>query len=134
MPKQNARDLLVKSGTEIIAGLTTRTINLNGNLVDITSVDSTDANGTVWRESIAGIQMLDFDGSGYFSDKAQAISFLDAKNNGTYLDLEVIVPGLGSFAGDFAVGNLSFGAETEGAVSMSLQMQSSGPISFTAEV
>ena len=134
MPKQNARDLLVKSGTEIIAGLTTRTINLNGNLVDITSFDDVDANGTVWRTSLAGIQMLDFDGSGYFADKTQAVSFLDAKNGGTYLSLEVIVPGLGSFTGSFAVGNLSFGAETEGAVTMSLQMQSSGPVTFTAEV
>ena len=134
MPKQNSRELLIKLAGAVIAGLTTRTVNLNGNLADITSIDASNPGGTVWREVIAGIQMMDIDGNGYFEDKAQTITFIEAKNDGTYLDLEIVVPGLGSFAADFAVGNLGLAAELEGAVTMSLQLQSSGPVTFTAAV
>ncbi|SHF67545.1 Predicted secreted protein [Loktanella atrilutea] len=134
MPKQNARELLVKLGTEVVAGLTTRTINLNGNLVDITSINTAEPGGTVWREVIAGIQMLDIDGNGYFEDKTQAVSFIDAKNDGTYLALEIIVPGLGSFTGNFAVGNMGLAGELEGAVTMTIQLQSSGAVVFTPAV
>ncbi|MEM8822038.1 MAG: phage tail tube protein [Pseudomonadota bacterium] len=140
MPKQNARELLVNIGDgadpqvyTAFCGLTTRNINLNGNLVDITAINKDNPGGVVWRELIAGIQSVDVDGNGYFEDKAQTILLIDAKNDGTYLPLQVVVPGLGSFTGNFAVGNLGVAGDLEGAVTMTTQLQSSGAVTFTPE-
>ena len=141
MPKKNARELLVKLGDTsdpvvytMVAGLTTRNINLNGNLVDVTSINVADPGGTVWREVIAGIQSVDVSGTGYFEDKAQTVAFIDAKNEGTYLPLQVVVPGLGTFEAQYAVGNLAISAELEGVVAQNLELQSSGEVTFTEEV
>ena len=140
MAKQNARELLVKLGDggdpqnyAMVAGLTTRNLNLNGNLVDVTSINVADPGGTVWREVIAGIQSMDVAGTGYFEDKAQTVEFINAKNDGTYLPLQIVVPGLGTFEADYAVGNLSLTAELEGVVGQNLELQSSGAVTFTAE-
>ena len=138
MPKQNARELLVKLGDDsdpivyaMVAGLTTRNVNLNGNLVDVTSINVADPGGTIWREVIAGIQSIDVSGTGYFEDKEQSIAFINAKNEGTYLPLQIVVPGLGTFEGSFAVGNMSLPAELEGVVSQNIELQSSGAVTFT---
>jgi len=139
MPKQNARALLVKykpaSATEFepLAGLTTRNISLNGNLVDITSINTADPGGTVWRETIAGIQSMDVSGNGYFESKTQFQALIDAKNDGTTLDLQITIPGLGDFTGDFAVGTVGLGGELEGAITQTVELQSTGAITFTAE-
>ena len=140
MAKQNARELLVKLGDggdpqnyAMVAGLTTRNINLNGNLVDVTSINVNDPGGTVWRDTIAGIQSVDVSGTGYFEDKAQTVAFINAKNNGTPIALQIVVPGLGTFEADFAVGNLSISAELEGVVGQNMELQSTGPVTFTQE-
>ncbi|GGL91623.1 hypothetical protein GCM10011534_12240 [Pseudooceanicola nanhaiensis] len=139
MPKQNARALLVQYSTdggttyEPLAGLTTRNISLNGNLVDITSINTADPGGTVWRETIAGIQSMDVSGNGFFESKTQFQALIDAKNDGTYLDLQITCPGLGDFTGTFAVGTVGLGGELEGAITQTVELQSSGAVTFTPE-
>lgn len=140
MPKQNVRLLLIEMSTDggttytNVCGLSSRDITLNGNLVDITSINCADPGGTVWRESIAGIQSMDVTGSGFFESKTQTIAFINAKNDGTYLDLRVTAPGLGTFEGNFAVGTLTLSGGVEGAVAQEIELQSSGEVIFTAAV
>lgn len=140
MAQQNARELIVLIGDgadpqvySAFCGLTTRNINLNGNLVEVTSINCADPGGTVWRQVRAGIQSFDVDANGFYENRAQTVRVIDAKNNGTYLPLKIIVPDLGEFVADFAVGNLGIGAELEGDVTMTTQLQSSGAVVFTAE-
>ena len=138
MAKQNARKLLVDIESadtpgeyEPVGGLATRNVELNGNLVDITSINTNDPGGTVWREVIAGVQSMNVNGTGYFENAAQYQRFIAAKNDGDYLNLRITMPTGGTYTAAFAVGNIGLGGEIEGAITQSLELQSSGEVTFT---
>lgn len=138
MAKQNARELLVKAKIgaattfEMICGLTTRNITLNSNLVDVTSINCDDPGGPVWRETIPGIQSMDVSGNGYFDHADQFFALYDAqKSDSGVIDMEIVFPTVGTFAGKFAVGSMDISGNLEGAINQSITLQSSGIVELT---
>lgn len=143
MAKQNPDLLLLKIGDDsdpivysTLCGLNSRNLTLDGDTVDVTTIDCTGAGAKAWREMANGVAQMTFSGSGFFESKAQSTVLVESKSTGTAIvPLQVIIPGLGTFEGQFIINSLGFAGEIGGgAVSQEVDFASSGAITFTAEV
>lgn len=142
MAKQNPDLLLLKIGDgadpvdySILCGLNTRNMTLDGDTIDVTTVPCDGLGSKVWREKMAGISQVSFSGSGYFQDKAQSVKLVTSKMTGTSIDdFQIVVPGLGTFEGQFIIDSLGVAGEVGGgAVTQEMSLSSTGRITFTAE-
>jgi TP901-1 family phage major tail protein len=141
MVKQVGRAMLVKigdgAGSEAftpLCGLNSKTITINRNSIDATTADCTTPGGALWRETLAGLQSIDISGDGIFEDEASEtrlhdIAFSAADNS---VNLEIVVPDFGTYAGAFRPNNLEFSGETEGSLTFSVSFESTGAVTFTA--
>lgn len=132
MSAQKGRDLLVKihdgSGFVTLAGLRTKTLNLNARLIDITDSDSVDA----WRELLpgAGVKSITVSGAGIFRDGASdalARESFFAQSAKTY---QLIIPDFGILSGPFLISELSYAGRYEGEASYDIALASGGAITF----
>lgn len=142
MAKQNPDLMLIKIGdgeeTEAfstLCGLNSRNLTIDGDTIDVTTIDCSGGGGKLWREMMAGIAQMSFSGSGFFESKAQSTILIESKISGTGVkNFQVIVPGLGEFEGPFIIDSLGIAGELNGgAVTQEFSLSSAGPIVFTAE-
>lgn len=141
MAKQNSRLLLVKIGTgsgpivyATICGLNTRTFTLSSGENDVTSIDCTTPGGIVWREMIDGIRQMSVAGNGFFENVTQYQLLVAAKMTGnSVVPLEITMPTVGVFTGNFYVGDMTSAGELEGAVTQDLTFTSTGAVTYVAE-
>ena len=143
MAKQNPDLFLIKIGDGAdpvvygtLCGLASRSLTIDGDAVDVTTIDCSGGTGNAWQEMMHGLRKVEVSGSGYFDDKAQSTRMVTSKMTGTAIDdFQVIVPGLGTFEGQFLIGQLGLAAEIGGgAVSQEMTLSSTGVVTFTAEV
>ena len=140
MAKQLGRALLVKisdgASPEVFAnlcGLNSKTLTINNSSIDVTTPDCTTPEGALWSESLNGLKSVSVSGDGFFEDSATELRMntvamlADAKTN-----FQIVVPAFGTYAGAFRVASLEFGGETEGGVTYSLSLESTGAVTFTA--
>ena len=111
MTAQRGRDMLVKIQNETgefitVAGLRTKTLNLNARLVDITDHESTDQ----WRELLpgSGVKTAEITGTGVFRDAQSDAILRDAFFNQHHLLAQFILPDFGMITGSFLLTRLSF--------------------------
>jgi TP901-1 family phage major tail protein len=140
MAKQLGRAMLVKIGDgedpEVfsnLCGLKTKTITINRNSIDATTADCTTPEGALWRETLAGLQAIDFSGDGIFEDsttETRLHTIAMAADNS--VNLQIVVPDFGTYAGAFRVNNFEFSGETEGELTFSASFESNGAVTFTA--
>lgn len=140
MAKQLGRALLVKisdgASPEVFAnlcGLNSKTLTINNSMIDVTTPDCTTPEGALWTESLGGLKSVSVSGDGFFEDsttetRMNTVAMLaDAKTN-----FQIVVPSFGTYAGAFYIESLEFGGETEGGVTYSLTLSSTGAVTFTA--
>jgi TP901-1 family phage major tail protein len=140
MAKQLGRALLVKisdgASPEVFAnlcGLNSKTLTINNSMIDVTTPDCTTPSGALWTESLGGLKSVSVSGDGFFEDsttetRMNTVAMLaDAKTN-----FQIVVPAFGTYAGAFYIASLEFGGETEGGVTYSLSLESTGAVTFTA--
>lgn len=139
MAAQKGRSLLLKIDTAssggptytTVGGIRSRTVTINRETVDVTNSDSTG----MWRELLAdgGVRSLSVSGSGVFTDDTAVNAVVTNIVSGTAGKLwQIIVPGLGTFAGTFEVASFEHGGEYNGEVTFSLSLESSGEITYTS--
>ena len=135
MAAQRGRDLLLKlddgSGAFVtVAGLRTRRLALNTDMVDITSAESTGR----WRELLAGAGMrrASIAGSGVFKDQSSDELVRRTFFDGTILNSQIIVPAFGVIQGAFQVSALDYRSEHTSEVTFELALESAGVLTFTA--
>jgi TP901-1 family phage major tail protein len=134
MGAQKGKDLLVKidggSGFVTVAGLRSRKLAFNAEIVDITHAESVNR----WRELLAGagVKRASISGRGLFKDASSDAlvrqSFFDGAVNNT----QVIVPDFGTIEGLFQISSLEFSGEHNGEVTFDLSLESAGALTFTA--
>ncbi|SLN36564.1 Phage major tail protein 2 [Aquimixticola soesokkakensis] len=142
MAKQKGRTLLIKIGdgaeTEAfttLCALTTKTITINNEEIDVTTPDCDDPGGPMWTEVLDGTKRVSFSGNGISKGRAEEITTLNAVLSDTPIaNLEVIVPNFGTFSGAFFFSSFELGGEASGGVTLNLSAASSGAVTFTAEV
>jgi len=138
MAKQLGRALLVKiddgAGTKNnLCGLNSKSLTVNNSSIDVTTPDCTSPEGALWTETLAGLKNISVSGDGFFEDStAEARMNTVAMANDNSTDFEVVIPDFGTYAGTFRIASLEFGGETEGGVTYSLSLESTGTCTFTA--
>ncbi len=136
MAAQTGRALLLKVDTDgagafsTVAGLRSKSIALNAELVDVTNADSANA----WRELLAGagVKSARVQGSGIFKDAAADETVRGLFFNATIRDWQVIVPDFGTIQGAFQIAALDYAGEHDGEVTYTLALESAGALTFTA--
>ncbi|GAB1716622.1 MAG: Phage major tail protein, TP901-1 [Nitrobacter sp.] len=134
MGAQKGKDLLLKmndgASFVTVAGLRSRRIAFNAEIVDITNAESTDR----WRELLAGagVKRASLSGRGLFKDAASDALVRQAFFDGTINDCQVVVPDFGTIEGLFQIASLEFAGEHNGEVTFDLALESAGALTFTA--
>jgi TP901-1 family phage major tail protein len=146
MAKQQGRLLLIKIGDgevseafTTLCGIQSKTIALNNNNFDVTTMDCTAPGSQLWQEVLTGMRSFAVSGNGIFEGGTSLDRFIEIAFGSAVTDaasaigsFQVIVPDLGTFEGSFHVDNVEFGGEQEGAATYSFSLASSGYIGFTA--
>ena len=134
MGAQKGKDLLLKidsgSGFVTVAGLRSRRIAFNAEIVDITHAESAGR----WRELLAGagVRRAALTGRGLFKDGASDALVRQAFFDGVIVSCQVIVPDFGSITGPFQIASLEFAGEHNGEVTFDLALESAGALAFVA--
>ncbi len=140
MAKQLGRALLVKIGDgeasetfSNLCGLNSKSLTINNSSIDVTTPDCTTPEGALWTETLAGLKNVSVSGDGFFEDStAEARMNTVAMQNDNSCNFQVVVPDFGTYAGAFRIASVEFGGETEGGVTYSLSLESTGTVTFTA--
>jgi len=140
MAKQLGRALLVKIGDGEVSetftnlcGLNSKSLTINNSAIDVTTPDCTSPEGALWTETLAGLKNVSVSGDGFFEDStAEARMNTVAMQNDNQANFQIVVPDFGTFAGAFRLPTLEFGGETEGGVTYSVSLESTGVVTFTA--
>ncbi len=140
MAKQLGRALLVKIGEGAVSetfsnlcGLNSKSLTINNSSIDVTTPDCTTPEGALWTETLAGLKNVSVSGDGFFEDStAEARMNTVAMQNDNSCNFQVVVPDFGTYAGAFRIASVEFGGETEGGVTYSLSLESTGTVTFTA--
>jgi TP901-1 family phage major tail protein len=140
MAKQLGRALLVKIGDgesseafTNLCGLNSKSLTINNSSIDVTTPDCTSPEGALWTETLAGLKNVAVSGDGFFEDStAEARMNAVAMSADNAVNMEIVIPDFGTYAGGFRITSLEFGGETEGGVTYSLSLESNGAITFTA--
>ncbi len=134
MGAQKGKDLLLKmsdgSSFVTVAGLRSRRIAFNAEIVDVTDAESTDR----WRELLAGagVRRASLSGRGLFKDAASDALVRQAFFDGVINTCQVVVPDFGTIEGPFQIASLEFAGEHNGEVTFDLALESAGALTFTA--
>lgn len=134
MGAQKGKDLLLKmhDGTAYVtvAGLRSRRIAFNAEVVDVTHAESADR----WRELLAGagVKRASLSGRGLFKDAASDALVRQAFFDGAISLCRMVVPDFGSIDGAFQIVSLEFSGEHNGEVTFDVALESAGALTFTA--
>ena len=134
MGAQKGKDLLVRidngAGYVTVAGLRSRRIAFNAELVDITHAESVDR----WRELLAGagVRRASVSGRGLFKDGASDAIVRQAFFDGAINNCQIVVPDFGTVQGLFQIASLEFSGEHNGEVIFNIALESAGALTFTA--
>ncbi|MFN3349648.1 phage major tail protein, TP901-1 family [Pseudorhodoplanes sp.] len=134
MAAQKGKDLLIKihdgSGYVTVAGLRTRRLAFNAQIVDITHAESAGR----WRELLdgAGIKRAGLSGRGLFRDAASDTLMRQAFFDGAVKDCQVVIPDFGTVQGPFQIASLEFAGEHDGEVTYDMALESAGALTFDA--
>ncbi len=134
MGAQKGKDLLVKmfdgASYVTVAGLRSRKIAFNAELVDVTHAESVDR----WRELLAGagVKRASISGRGLFKDAASDALVRQAFFDGAINNCQVIVPDFGTIQGAFQISGLEFSGEHNGEVTFDISLESAGALTFAA--
>lgn len=134
MGAQKGKDLLVKmfdgASYATVAGLRSRKIAFNAELVDVTHAESVDR----WRELLAGagVKRASISGRGLFKDAASDALVRQVFFDGAINNCQVIVPDFGTIQGAFQISGLEFSGEHNGEVTFDISLESAGALTFAA--
>jgi TP901-1 family phage major tail protein len=139
MAKQLGRAMLIKIGDgadpetfAYLAGINSKTLTINNAAIDATTADESDPGGELWAQSLNGLKSVSVSGDGIFiggTDQEERLNAV-AEASDPIANFEVIVPDFGTYAGEFRVTTSGLGGETEGAVTFSLALESTGFVAF----
>jgi TP901-1 family phage major tail protein len=135
MAAQRGKDLLLKAddgtGSFItIAGLRTRALSLNAELVDTTHAESAGR----WRELLdgAGVKRASLTGAGIFRDGASDALARQVFFDGLIRTWQVILPDFGTITGAFQITKLEYRGEHSGEMTFEMTLESAGALGFVA--
>jgi len=136
MAAQKGKDLLLKIDSdglgafETVAGLRSRSLSFNTEVVDITHQESAGQ----WRELLAGAgaKSARIAGSGIFKDAASDSAIRQAFFDGLIRTWRVVIPDFGTVEGPFQITSFELTGRHDGEVAFDIALESAGELSFSA--
>ena len=136
MSAQKGKDLLLKIDEDgdgsftTIAGLRSRRIAFNAQVVDVTDAESAGR----WRELLggAGVQRAALSGSGIFKDAASDATLRQVFFESRVVAFQAVIPDFGKVTGPFQVTALEYGGEHDGEVTFEATLESAAALTFEA--
>lgn len=136
MVSQKGKDLLLKldsgngDGFTTVAGLRSKQLAFNAQIVDVTNADSAQR----WRELLAGagVRSASLSGSGLFKDAASDAAIKDVFFAGDIRNWQVVIPDFGTVEGTFQISALEFAGNHDAEVTFDIALESAGLIIFEA--
>lgn len=118
-----------------VGSLRTKTLNLNGNRINVTTDDDVDANSEIWNTYITGPKDLIVEGEAIIKAASKTLvqAIYDDFATGTLTDYQVIVPKLGTFEVAMIVDSFSQNAAYDNVISFNLTLAAAAAPTFTAE-
>ena len=137
MAKQKGRLFLIKK--EVAAtpgsfapfcGLTTKSLSINTERVDVTTPNCLNPDDPIWRETLSGVKSVALSGDGQLVDEAPETELWAlAMSTDAEARFQVVVPAVGTFEGVFSV-NVELSAD--GSVTFSMSLENNGAVTFAA--
>lgn len=115
-----------------LCGVTTRSISINNNVVDVSTPDCTTPSNPVAYAGDYGIQQVSLSGEGRYTDTADHTVLANASVNQSKPNMQIVVPGWGTFEGQALIESYEISGEMEGDASFSAKITLSGTVTFTA--
>lgn len=134
MAAQKGRELLIKidngAGFVTVAGLRTKRLSFNAQLVDVTDAESAGR----WRELLggAGVQRAALSGAGIFKDQASDALVRTLFFAGTIAAWQIVIPDFGTAEGPFQIAALDYSGAHDGEVVFEIALESAGLLTFGA--
>ncbi|MCO5730905.1 phage major tail protein, TP901-1 family [Rhizobium sp. SSA_523] len=134
MVAQAGKDLLLKlssgGGWVTVAGLRSRRLAFNAEVVDVTDAESAGR----WRELLggAGVQRASISGAGLFKDQASDALVRATFFASTILSFQVLIPDFGIVTGPFQITALEYSGDHNGEVRFEIALESAGSLTFGA--
>ena len=136
--QQLGRLLLIKIGDgadpEVftnLCGLKTRSFNMSATEVDTTIPDCTNPGNPVQKTSRPGISSRTFTGSGNFVSSTVMDLFMNHIRATSSFNAQVIVPGDGTYAGEWFVTDFTFNGDVEPNLEFSATFTAGDILTFT---
>lgn len=130
MAASAGRELLIKKGVSVIAGVRTKTVTINGEPIDITSDDDS---GFRTLLASAGLRSIDLSVEGVTKD-ATLRAIVAGVSSQLLTDITVEYPNGDTIEGDFYLVNIEESGEYQDALTFSASLQSSGAFTYTSAV
>lgn len=110
-------------------GVTSRSIRMNGQTIDVTDSDSTD----LFQELLdgGGVKSVEISFSGHSKDDAAVMRSKVIYLTGALNDWRAVIPSFVQIDGIFQITSFEFSGNHDGAVDYSITIQSSGKPTFT---
>lgn len=137
MAAKKGRAFLIKIsdgavGFTAFAGMTGKSLKINNARIDTTVPDPNTPEGELWASSLDDVKSVSASGDATLvEDASEARLVTIAMSADATDDFEIVVPGVGTFAGNFSV-EIEFGGDDK--VTFSMSLESNGKTTFTAEV
>lgn len=136
MVAQKGRDMLLKldldsnGNFETVAGLRTKALRFNAELVDVTDSQSLG----MWRELLggAGLKTATLSGSGLFKDATSDAQVRSQFFDGILSVWQIVIPDFGFLEGIFQISSLEYVGQHDSELRFDIELQSAGQITFTA--
>lgn len=134
MVAQAGKDLLLKlssgGGWVTVAGLRSRRLAFNAEVVDVTDAESAGR----WRELLggAGVQRASISGAGLFKDQSSDALVRATFFASTILSFQVLIPDFGIVTGPFQITALEYSGDHNGEVRFEIALESAGSLTFGA--
>jgi predicted secreted protein len=127
MAASSGRELLIKKGASVIAGVRTKTVTINGEPIDVTTDDDSG-----FRTLLAdpATRMIDLSVEGITKDDTLRAIVAGAGNQ-LLTDITIEYPDGSVIAGDFYLVSVEESGEYQDAVTFTASLQSSGAFTYT---
>lgn len=130
MAASAGRELLIKKGVSVIAGVRTKTVTINGEPIDVTSDDDS---GFRTLLASAGLRSIDLSVEGVTKD-ATLRAIVAGVSSQLLTDISIEYPNGDTIDGDFYLVNIEESGEYQDALTFSASLQSSGPFTYTPAI
>ena len=126
MAAEIGRELVVKRGSDVIAGVRTKSLTFAGEAVDVTTDDD---DGKRKLLEASGQESIDMSVEGLTKD--ENLLAIPAGGGTRIEEYTIDMPWGGSITGDFRLNSVELGAEYQEAISFTAEIQSTGDWTYT---